>query len=233
MNHSQHLLCFPRPTSWRKFQTISTLADDLSLRIGNNAAGINAEHRGGCFMSIEQVTETIAGSHPISGTFSLVHAGHVFQEKMQTGPISVHASAGVIAAALASLDTLGGESVHVSRSRPSAEGELTWTVTFASEEGDFPPLEAVVDGVTGTDATIHVATLANGVAPVRGSLSLVVSGVRGEVRGRAAQLQTTRVSKALRLGPLSLLAPTPPPFVLAVADDAWDGLRDTAFGSGS
>lgn len=138
-----------------------------------------------CF-SFGQVTEVVGGSNPISGFFSLIHSGHSFQENAHTRPISVHASAGIVAAELASLGNLEEQSVHVSRSRPSAEGQLAWTVTFAPGEGDFPPMEAVVDGVTGTDAAVRVSTLANGVAPVRGSLSLVVSGVPGEVRRRSA-----------------------------------------------
>ncbi|CAM9173076.1 unnamed protein product, partial [Hapterophycus canaliculatus] len=135
-----------------------------------------------------EVTEVIAGSNPLSGFFSLVHAGHSFQAKAQTGPISVHASAGIVAAELARLETLGEQRILVSRSLPSAEGELAWTVTFARGEGDFPPMEAVVDEVTGTDAGVRVTTLANGVAPVRGSLSLVVSGVRGETPQATAPL---------------------------------------------
>lgn len=43
-------------------------------------------------------------------------------------------------------------------------------------------MQAVVDDVSGTDAVVRVTTAANGVAPVKGSISLVASGVRGQVR---------------------------------------------------
>ncbi|CAM9933748.1 unnamed protein product, partial [Ectocarpus fasciculatus] len=103
-------------------------------------------------------------------------------EPTETAPISVHASAGALASELTSLDSLGINSVQVSRSGPSTEGELAWTVSFVSGTGDIPAMQALNDGVTGTDAAVRVSELANGVAPVRGSVSLVVSGVRGEVR---------------------------------------------------
>lgn len=112
----------------------------------------------------------------------MVYPGHTFQETVKTGPISVHASAGTLASELASLDTLARGDIHVSRSGPSAEGELEWTVTFLSEGGDVPVMQPQVDDVAGTGASVRVATLANGIAPARGYVSLVVSGVRGEVR---------------------------------------------------
>ncbi|CAM9858265.1 unnamed protein product, partial [Ectocarpus sp. 8 AP-2014] len=135
-----------------------------------------------------EVQEVIAGSSPISGTFSLIYPGHAFQEPTETAPISVHASAGALASELTSLDSLGINSVQVSRSGPSAEGELAWTVSFVSGNGDLPAMQAVHDGVTGTDAVVRVAEVANGVAPVRGSVSLVVSGVRGEAPQATAPL---------------------------------------------
>lgn len=131
---------------------------------------------------VYQVQEIIAGSNPISGTFSLVYPGHAFQETTQTGPISVHASAGALASELANLGTLAKDDIRVSRSSPSAEGELAWTVTFVSGGGDVPVMQPDVDGVTGTGVAVRVTTLANGIAPVQGSISLVASGVRGEVR---------------------------------------------------
>lgn len=51
-----------------------------------------------------------------------------------------------------------------------------------SEEGDVPALQTVTDGIGGTGAFVRVSTLANGIAPVRGTLSLVVYGILGEVR---------------------------------------------------
>lgn len=72
--------------------------------------------------------------------------------------------------------------IHVTRSGPSAEGELAWTVTFLSKEGDVPALQVAVSDLTGIGAAIHVSTLANGVAPVRGTVSLVAYGVMKEVR---------------------------------------------------
>lgn len=48
--------------------------------------------------------------------------------------------------------------------------------------GDVPAMQAVVDDVTGTGAAVRVTTAANGVAPVKGFISLVASGVRGQVR---------------------------------------------------
>lgn len=112
----------------------------------------------------------------------MVYPGQAFQETTTTGPISVHASAGTLAAELANLDTLAKEDIHVSRSGPSIEGELAWTVTFLSGGGDVPAMQPRVDDVTGTGVSVRVATLANGIAPVQGYVSLVVSGVRGEVR---------------------------------------------------
>lgn len=94
----------------------------------------------------------------------------------------MHASAGTLASELANLDWLTKDDIRVSRSSPSAEGELTWKVTFVSGWGDVPALQAVVDGVAGTGAAVRVATVANGVAPVKGSVSVVVSGVQGQVR---------------------------------------------------
>ena len=129
-----------------------------------------------------QVQEVTAGSSPLSGTFSLIYPGYNFQEAAETGPIPVRASAGTLASELAKLDLLTKDDIRVSRSSPSAEGELAWTVTFVSGWGDVPAMQAVSNGVTGTDATVRVATMANGVAPIKGSLSLVVSGVRGQVR---------------------------------------------------
>lgn len=120
------------------------------------------------------------GSSPISGTFTLAYPGHVFQETTTTGPISVHASAGALASALNSLTTMGD--IHVSRSGPSAEGGLVWTVTFLSREGDMPTIQVVNSDLTGIGAAVHVSTLANGVAPVRGTVSLVAYGVPREVR---------------------------------------------------
>lgn len=70
----------------------------------------------------------------------------------------------------------------MSRTGPSAQGELAWTVTFASGSGGLPTLEPDVASLVGTGATVRVSTLANGIAPLRGMLSLVVSGVDGEVR---------------------------------------------------
>lgn len=129
-----------------------------------------------------QVQEIIAGSNPISGTFSLVYPGHAFEESTETRPISVHASAGTLASELANLGTLANDGIHVSRSSPSAEGELEWAVTFDSGRGDVPVMQPEVDGVIGTGAAVRVATLANGVAPAQGYISLVASGVQGEVR---------------------------------------------------
>lgn len=123
-----------------------------------------------------------AGSSPLSGTFSLVYPGQTFQEAAETGPISVHASAGSLASELANLDSLTMDDIRVSRSSPSAEGELAWTVTFVSGWGDVPMMQAVLDSVTGTGAAVRVTTVANGVAPVKGSVSLVAFGVRGKVR---------------------------------------------------
>lgn len=94
----------------------------------------------------------------------------------------MHASAGTLAAELAKLDSLTKDDIRVSRSSRSAEGELSWTVTFVSGWGDVPAMQTVVDGVTGTGAAVRVATVANGVAPVKGYVSLVASGVRGQVR---------------------------------------------------
>ena len=55
-------------------------------------------------------------------------------------------------------------------------------MTFVSGFGDVPTMQAVVDDVTGTGAAVRVTTTANGIAPVKGSVSLVASGVRGQVR---------------------------------------------------
>lgn len=129
-----------------------------------------------------QVQEISAGSSPLSGKFSLVYPGHTFQEAAETGLISVHASAGTLTSELAKLDSLTKEDIRVSRSSLSAEGELAWTVTFVSGWGDVPAMQAVVDDVIGTGAAVRVTTAANGVAPVKGSVSLVTSGVRGQVR---------------------------------------------------
>lgn len=123
--------------------------------------------------------EITAGTAPLSGSFSLTFPGHAFQEATTTGPISVHASAGAVSSELINLDTV--RDIHVSRSGPSAQGELAWTVTFLSGDGDVPVTQPHADDVTGTDAAVRVSTLANGVAPVGGTLSLVVSGVPGEV----------------------------------------------------
>lgn len=94
----------------------------------------------------------------------------------------MHASAGTLASELANLGSLTKDDIHVTRSSPSAEGELAWTVTFVSGWGDVPAMQAAVGGVIGAGAAVRVATVANGVAPVQGSLSLVASGVRGQVR---------------------------------------------------
>lgn len=115
----------------------------------------------------------------MSGSFSLTFPGHAFQQATTTGSISVHANAGAVSSELSNLGAIGD--IHVSRSGPSAQGELAWTVTFLSGDGDVPVMQPHVDEVTGTDAAVRVSTLANGVAPVGGSLSLVVSGVPGEV----------------------------------------------------
>lgn len=72
--------------------------------------------------------------------------------------------------------------IHVSRSGPSAEGELAWTVTFLSREGDVPVFQVAVSDLTGIGTAVRVSTLANGVAPVRGTVSLVAYGVPREVR---------------------------------------------------
>ena len=130
---------------------------------------------------VQQVQEVSAGSSPLAGTFSLVYPGHAFQEAAQTGPISVHASASALASELSNLGSLTKDDIRVSRSNPSAEGEVAWTVTFTSGGGDVPEMQAVVDGVAGTGAALRVSTFSNGVAPVQGFVSLVASGVRGQV----------------------------------------------------
>lgn len=122
------------------------------------------------------------GSTPLSGSFSLTYHGHSFQESAKTGPISVFATAGTLASEVTNLGTTG--EVHVSRSLPTAEGELSWTVTFLSGRGDVPALQPADDGMEGTGSSVRVSTLANGIAPVRGTISLVLSGVPGEVRRR-------------------------------------------------
>lgn len=127
-----------------------------------------------------QVQEVIKGSSPISGTFTLAYPGHAFQETTTTGPISVHASAGALASALNSLSTMGD--IHVSRSGPSAEGEMMWTVTFLSREGDVPAFQVANSDLTGSGAAVRASTSANGVAPLRGTVSLVAYGVPREVR---------------------------------------------------
>lgn len=127
-----------------------------------------------------QVEEITAGTTRLSGTFALVYTGHTFQESARTGELSIFASADVLASELGSLENTG--KLRVSRTGPSAQGEMSWTVTFMSEEGDVPALQTVTDGIGGTDAFVRVSTLANGIAPVGGTFSLVVYGVPGEVR---------------------------------------------------
>lgn len=70
----------------------------------------------------------------------------------------------------------------MSRSGPSAQGELTWTITFLSGEGDVPAMQPVTHDISGAGASLRVSTLANGIAPIGGNFSLVVSGVPGKVR---------------------------------------------------
>lgn len=127
-----------------------------------------------------QVEVITAGTKPLSGGFALVYPGHTFQESARTGELSVFASANDLASELGSLDNTG--KLRVSRTGPSVEGEMSWTVTFMSGEGDVPTLQTVTDGIGGTDALVRVSTLANGIAPIGGTLSLVVYGVPGEVR---------------------------------------------------
>ena len=128
----------------------------------------------------------MAGTRPLSGSFSLVYPGHTFQEPTRTPEMSVFSSASTLASELAKLETIGN--VRVSRTDPTAEGELSWTVTFLSGEGDVPVLQPVVDGIIGKDASVRVSTLTNGVAPVGGSFSLVAYGIPGEVRNRTGFL---------------------------------------------
>lgn len=49
----------------------------------------------------------------------------------------------------------------------------------------MPTFQAAVGDLGGVDAAVHVSTLANGVAPVRGAISLVAYGVPREVRRRS------------------------------------------------
>lgn len=62
---------------------------------------------------------------------------------------------------------------------------MAWTVTFPAELGDVPPLEPDPTSLAGTGAAVRVSTVADGLAGVGGSLSLVASGVEGEVRRSA------------------------------------------------
>lgn len=130
-------------------------------------------------MPLSQVHEVTAGTTPLSGSFSLGFEGHTFQNSVESTLIPTSASAGDFYSALTSLVTLG--EIRVSRSGPSAEGELAWTVTFLSGSGDVPTLKLGASSLLGTGAAVSVSTAANGVAPVGGMLSLVVSGVPGEV----------------------------------------------------
>ncbi|CAM9199449.1 unnamed protein product, partial [Discosporangium mesarthrocarpum] len=125
-----------------------------------------------------EVEELYPGTVPISGTFSLVSHGHSYQGAEKTGAISVHAPAAALSSSLNSLHNIG--KVYVSRSNPSPEGELSWTVTFNGGDGDHLALTPTVDEMGGTGALVHVTTIANGASPVRGQISLVVSGVSGQ-----------------------------------------------------
>lgn len=129
---------------------------------------------------MRQIREQTAGTAPLSGSFSLAYSGHTFQPTLETGQISVDASAGALASELAALSTVGA--THVSRSGPSAEGELAWTITFLAEEGDVPLMQPTMENLAGAGAVVRVSTIADGVAPVRGTLSLVASGIPGQVK---------------------------------------------------
>ncbi|CAM9300749.1 unnamed protein product, partial [Choristocarpus tenellus] len=146
----------------------------------------------GSRMEVEEVTP---GTSPLSGTFSLTHSGHSFQEPVTTRPISVHATGADIMSALTSLDTIG--KVNVARSKPSPQGELSWTVTFLGGGGDFQALEPDGGGIGGSSAAVHVATTANGISPIGGHFSLVVSGDSGEAPQVTAPLPYDVTAKAL------------------------------------
>lgn len=72
--------------------------------------------------------------------------------------------------------------IRVSRTAQSAQGEMAWTVSFPPGTGNVPTLEPDVSELVGTDAVVRVSTLAHGLAEVGGTLSLIASGVEGEVR---------------------------------------------------
>lgn len=65
----------------------------------------------------------------------------------------------------------------------------------------MPTMQPIVDDVAGTGAAMQVFTVANGIAPAKGTVSLVVSGVPGEVRKTCCYLTTARFSGSCVLRP--------------------------------
>eukprot|EP00953_Heterococcus_sp_UTEX-ZZ885_P004253 2792-Heterococcus_DN1.PRE.1 len=115
-----------------------------------------------------------AGTEPIGGSFALqfVRGSTVLGS---TRSISAQATAATVQAALQSVTSVLTGDISVTRSDTSAQGEVTWTVTFALQDsGSLPDMVVDSSGVTGADLAVKVQTVTHGQALLSGSFTVAV-----------------------------------------------------------
>ena len=128
----------------------------------DNGATWDAFSNAGTFDDVSQdtftVTDSVAGtSAPLGGSFTLEFDGQ------RTGYLSYDSDAATIEAALDALSTIGD--VDVTRSTSDENGGYTWSITFLSNLGALPTLISDDNDITGTAASVTVATLTPGQSP--------------------------------------------------------------------
>jgi hypothetical protein len=115
-----------------------------------------------------------AGTAPVGGSFALqfMRGSTVLAS---TGSIPVQATAATVRAALQSVSSVLTCDVTVTRGDTSAQGQVTWTVTFALQDsGSLPDMVCDSSSVTGTGVAVRVQTVAHGQALLSGSFALAV-----------------------------------------------------------
>jgi hypothetical protein len=149
--------------------------DPLNMKLQGNGADVKAYANGDPTPS---TTYTPVRGNNIGGTFTLTLRGHT------TSAISYKAADTTMKARLEELPNIG--TVNVARTGPTSWGGYVWTVTFTSNPGAFPagatnvaPLVPTWTNLltgaatlTGTAATIAIATPSDGSDPLSGTFAL-------------------------------------------------------------
>jgi hypothetical protein len=148
---------------------------------------VNATRLTGTSAAI-RVTQTVAGSPMVDGSFTLSLRGGT------TGPIPHNATTSEMREALEASSSI--DSVAVSRSGHDGNGGYKWTVTFvgAAVVGDIPLLTADTTNLKGVGTSVTINEATPGSPLLAGSLSV-------EFRNKSAQFQynasATDVQRAL------------------------------------